>query len=373
MAASASVGLNFRAPRTWSGRCMRNSETPAGFKPKRWPKKVPNALPKRQGVPNPTFEPVKNTRTWASAGMLHPTFKPYTDTIITAPSAALPKRRNTNGVPHPTFEPLRNTSTRASATHAKRHPDEAKVNRAVDGKWMAASASVGLNFRAPRTWSGRCMRNSETPAGFKPKRWPKKVPNATPRVCLTRPSNPLKTLGPEPRLVCFIQRSNPIYDTITAPLGSTSKTAKHHGVPHPTFEPLRNTSTRASATHAKRHPDEEKVITVQWTASEWQLRPRLAWTSGPREHGVDDACETAKPQQDSSPRGGPKRSRMRRQGVPNPTFEPVKNTIGPEPRLVCFIQRSNPIQTLLPHPRQRVQNGKTPRCASPDLRTVEKH
>ena len=31
------------------------------------------------------------------------------------------------------------------------------------------------------------------------------------------------------------------------------------------------------------------------------------------------------------------------------------------------------IQTLLPRPRQRVQNGETPRCASPDLRTVEKH
>ena len=70
----------------------------------------------------------------------------------------------------------------------------------------------------------------------------------------------------------------------------------------------------------------KKKLTVQWTASEWQLRPRMAWTSGPREHGVDDACETAKPQQDSSPRGGPKRSRMRFQGVPNPTFEPVKNT-----------------------------------------------
>ena len=39
-----------------------------------------------KGVPNPTFEPAKNTRTWASAGML--------DTI-TAPSAARPKRRNT--------------------------------------------------------------------------------------------------------------------------------------------------------------------------------------------------------------------------------------------------------------------------------------
>ena len=131
-----------------------------------------------------------------------------------------------------------------------------------------------------------------------------KGPECDAKVCLTRPSNPLKTLGPEPRLVCCIQRSNPIQTQL----------------PHP--------------------------------------RQR-------------DACETAKPQQDS--RGGPKRSRMRRQGVPNPTFEPVNNTIGPEPRLVCFIQRSNPIQTLLPHPRQRVQNGEAPRCASPDLRTVEKH
>ena len=149
---------------------------------------------RRQGVPNPPFEPVKNTRTWASAGMLHPTFKPYTDTL-TAPSAALPKRRNT-------------------------------------------------------------------------------------KVCLTRPSNRGETLAPEPR-----QR-------------------------------MRN------GTQMKKNQ------TVQWTASEeWQLRPRLAWTSGPREHGVDDACETAKPQQDSSPRGGPKRSRMRRQGVPNPTFEPVKKTL----------------------------------------------
>ena len=75
------------------------------------------------------------------------------------------------------------------------------------------------------------------------------------------------------------------------------------------------------------------------------FKPYTDTITAPRQR---DACETAKPQQDSSPRGGPERSRMRRQGVPNPTFEPVKNT-----RLVCFIQRSNPIQTLLPHPRQR--------------------
>ena len=59
----------------------------------------------------------------------------------------------------------------------------AQMKKKLTVQWtaMAASASVGLNFRAPRTWSGRCMRNSETPARFKPKRWPKKVPNATPR------------------------------------------------------------------------------------------------------------------------------------------------------------------------------------------------
>ena len=32
-----------------------------------------------------------------------------------------------------------------------------------------------------------------------------KGPECDAKVCLTRPSNPLKTLGPEPRLVCFIQ------------------------------------------------------------------------------------------------------------------------------------------------------------------------
>ena len=112
------------------------------------------------------------TKSWRS----NPIYRHYYRALGSASKTA-----KHHGVPHPTFEPLRNTSTRASATHATRHPDEEKVNRAVDGKWMAASASVGLNFRAPRTWSGRCMRNSETPAGFKPKRWPKKVPNATPR------------------------------------------------------------------------------------------------------------------------------------------------------------------------------------------------
>ena len=105
---------------------------------------------------------------------------------------------------------------------------------------------------------------------------------------------------------------------------------RRQGVPNPTFEPVKNTIgpglnsclTFVSRPCMRNGTQMKKKLTVQWTASV----PRLAGTSGHREHGVDDACETAKPQQDSSPRGGPKRSRMRRQGVPNPTFEPVKNT-----------------------------------------------
>ena len=34
-----------------------------------------------------------------------------------------------------------------------------------------------------------------------------KGPGCDAKVCRTRPSNPLKTLGPEPRLVCFIHKS----------------------------------------------------------------------------------------------------------------------------------------------------------------------
>ena len=164
--------------------------------------------------------------------MLHPTFKPYTDTI-TAPSV------------HPTFKPYTDTITAPSAARPKRR-------------------------------------------------------NTT--VCLTRHSNRWETLAPEPR-----QR-------------------------------MRN------GTQMK------KKLTVQWTASEWQLRPRLAWTSGSREHGVDDACETAKPQQDSSPRGGQKGPECDAKVCLTRPSNPLK-TLGPEPRLVCCIQRSNPIQSLLPHPR----------------------
>ena len=42
-------------------------------------------------------------------------------------------------------------------------------------------------------------------------------PECDAKVCLTRPSNPLKTLGPEPRLVCLTQPSNPIKTLLPQP------------------------------------------------------------------------------------------------------------------------------------------------------------
>ena len=168
--------------------------------------------------------------------------------------------------------------------HAKRRPDEEKVNRAVDGN---GSFCLGwLELQGPENMEWTMHAKQRNPSRIQAQEVAQKGAECDAKVCLTRPSNPLKTLGPG----------------LNSCLTFVSRPCMRNGT------------------------QMKKKLTVQWTASEWQLLPRLAWTSGPREHGVDDACETAKPQQDSSPRGGPKRSRMRRQGVPNPTFEPVKNT-----------------------------------------------
>ena len=106
---------------------------------------------RRQGLPNPTFEPFKNTSTRASA--------------------AQAKWRNTiqRGVPGR----LRTPVGHASET-AKPHAASFKPNGVV-------SEAPAATPRSALPEAARCMRNTETPAGFKPKRWPKKVPNATPR------------------------------------------------------------------------------------------------------------------------------------------------------------------------------------------------
>ena len=166
--------------------------------------------------------PLKTLRTWASAGMLHPTFKPYTDTI-TAPSAARPKRRNTT-------------------------------------------------------------------------------------VCLTRPSNRWETLAPEPRQ--RMRNGTQMKKKLTVQW-TASEWQLRPRLAWTSGLNINSCLTFVSRPCMRNGTQMKKKFTVQWTASEWQLLPRLAWTSGPREHGVDDACETAKPQQDSSPRGGPKRSTPR--------------------------------------------------------------
>ena len=232
--------------------------------------------------------------------MLHPTFKPYTDTI-TAPSAA------------------------------------------------------------------RCMRNSEiNPSRIQAQEVAQKGPECDAKVCLTRPSNPLKTLGPEPRLVCFIQRSNPI-QTLLPHLGS----AMHAKQRNPSRIQAQEVAQKGPGCDAKvclTRPS-NPLKTLGWYAlSNVQTLYRHYYrTLGSAMHAKQRNPSRIQAQEVAQKGPGCDAKVC----LTRPS-NPLK-TLGPEPRLVCFIQRSNPIQTLLPHPRQRVQNGETPRCASPDLRTVEKH
>ena len=62
-----------------------------------------------------------------------------------------------------------NPRTPTSPDRQLRNRSKNMQNHVVDGDGMALSvAASALNLKAPRTWSGRCMRNRETPAGFKP-------------------------------------------------------------------------------------------------------------------------------------------------------------------------------------------------------------
>ena len=184
------------------------------------------------------------------------------------------------------------------------HPRQPCSGRQVNGSFCLG----WLELQGPENMEWPMHAKQRNPSRIQAQEVAQKGPECNAKVCLTRPSNPLKTLGPEPRLVCFIQRSNPIQTLL----------------PHP------------------RQPCSGRQVNGSFC---------LGWLE-PREHGVDDACETAKPQQDSSPRGGPKRFRMRRQGVPNPTFEPVKNT-RTWASAGMLHPTFKPWQTLLPHHRQR--------------------
>ena len=138
-----------------------------------------------------------------------------------------------------------------------------------------------------------------------------KGPECDAKVCLTRPSNPLKTLGPEPRLVCsFIQRSNPIQTLL----------------PHP------------------RQPCSGRQVNGSFGLGWLELKgpENMEWTMHAKQRNPSRIQAQEVAQKD--PECDAKVCLTR-------PSNPLK-TLGPEPRLVCFIQRSNPIQTLLPHPRQ---------------------
>ena len=124
---------------------------------------------------------------------------------------------------------------------------------------MNGSFCLGwIELQGPENMEWTTHAKQRNPSRIQAQEMAQKGSECDAKVCLTRASNPLKTLGPEPQLVCFIQRSNPIQTLLPHPRqrvqnGETPRCA------HPSFEPLRNTSTRTSATHAKRHPEEEKI------------------------------------------------------------------------------------------------------------------
>ena len=149
------------------------------------------------------------------------------------------------------------------------------------------------------------------PSRIQAKEVAQKGPGCDAKACLTRPSNPLKTLGPEPRLVCFIQRSNPIQTLL----------------PHPR-QPC--SGRQVNGSFGLGWLELQGPENMEWTMHAKQRNPSRIQAQEVAQKGPECDAKVC---------------------LTRPS-NPLK-TLGPEPRLVCFIQRSNPIQTLLPHPRQR--------------------
>ena len=187
------------------------------------------------------------------------------------------------------------------------HPRQPCSGRQVNG-----SFGLGwLELKGPENMEWTMHAKQRNPSRIQAQEVAQKGPECDAKVCLTRPSNPLKTLGPEPRLVCFIQRSNPIQTLL----------------PHPR-QPCSGRQVNGS-------------FCLGWL--ELQGPENMEWTTHAKQRNPSriQAQEVAQ-----------KRPECDAKVCLTRPSNPLK-TLGPEPRLVCFIQRSNPIQTLLPHPRQR--------------------
>ena len=108
--------------------------------------------------------------------MLHPTFKPYIQTILPRP----------------------------------RQP--------CSGRQVNGSFCLGwLELQGPENMEWTTHAKQRNPSRIQAQEMAQKGSECDAKVCLTRASNPLKTLGPEPQLVCFIQRSNPIQTLLPHP------------------------------------------------------------------------------------------------------------------------------------------------------------
>ena len=134
------------------------------------------------------------------------------------------------------------------------------------------NGSFGLQGPENMEWTMHAKQRN--PSRIQAQEVAQKGPECDAKVCLTRPSNPLKTLGPEPRLVCFIQRSNPIQTLLPRP----RQRVQNGETPRCASPDLRTVNTIAPEPRQRMRNGTQmkKKLTVQWTASEWQLRPRLA-------------------------------------------------------------------------------------------------
>ena len=197
-----------------------------------------------------------------------------------------------------------------------------------------------------------------------------KGPECDAKVCLTRPSNPLKTLGPEPRLVCFIQRSNPIQTLLPHPRQPCSGRQVNgsfglgwlelHGPENMEWTmhaKQRNPSRILAQEVAQKGPGCDAKVCLTRPSNPLKTlgpEPRLVCFIQRSNHIYRHYYRTLGSAMHAKQRN-PSRIQAQEVAQKGPECDakvcltrpsnPLK-TLGPEPRLVCFIQRSNPIQTL---------------------------
>ena len=174
---------------------MRHSQTPPRHEPKpaksaqklsnaafwcpkeRWTSTVQRCFPR--GTVQHASETGKPQQDSSPTSQNHPSKKG-----LTLLSDALKKdEERPTQLPDITWQPASKLLKWHHLTGSGEIAKKTKENQAVDGHGLTASASLGLTLEAP---SSTCIRNRETPAGFKPNQ-PKPSVEKVPDVAFWRP------------------------------------------------------------------------------------------------------------------------------------------------------------------------------------------